>query len=412
MTSTETITSSETTTAPSLPGAAPSVASGVPVLQPLGDRPVAPSDGPGYLPATPGTVLWGRLPCASDSPVLSVDPGQEVWVDTVSHEGILEDQGRDPVAFFTGHGVLGENVLHDAVQVAREVPHDPAVDGPHVVTGPIEVRGALPGDVLSVTVVDLRLRAGYGVVSSRHGRGALPGELPDPRSPGPVSILCTVEDGPDGLSGSLPVGPGDTRRVRFPLAPFLGTTGVAVAGGTRPHSVPPGQHGGNLDVSVLGAGSTLHLPVQVPGALAYVGDPHFSQGDGEVALTAFEAPLRALLRFDLVRQGDAHGTDDAPASTPAPATSPGPTGPWAETDELLVAIGLDADLGEAMRDATRCALALLEREGMHPAHAYAYLSAAGDFAVSQVVDQVCGVHGAIRKADLRELRGPSAPPQA
>jgi acetamidase/formamidase len=272
--------------------------------------------------------------------------------------------------------------------------------------------------VLSVTVVDLRLRAGYGVVSSRHGRGGLPGEMPDPRSPGPVSLLCTVEDGPDGLSGSLPAGPGDLRRVRFPLAPFLGTTGVAVAGGTRPHSVPPGQHGGNLDVSVLGVGSTLHLPVQVPGALAYVGDPHFSQGDGEVALTAFEAPLRALLRLDLVRQGDAHGAADAAASAPgptdapAPASAPGPTGPWAETEELLVAIGLDADLGEAMRDATRCALALLEREGMHRAHAYAYLSAAGDFAVSQVVDQVCGVHGTIRKADLRELRGPSGPSQA
>lgn len=406
MTSTETMTSSATTAALSLPGAAPSVASGVPVLQPLGDRPVAPSDGPGYLPATPETVLWGRLPCGSDSPVLSIDPGQEVWVDTVSHEGILEDQGRDPVAFFTGHGVPGEDVLDDAVRVAREVSHDPTVDGPHVVTGPIEVRGALPGDVLSVTVVDLRLRAGYGVVSSRHGRGALPGEMPDPRSPGPVSLLCTVQVGPDGLSGSLPAGPGDPRRVRFPLAPFLGTTGVAVAGGTRPHSVPPGQHGGNLDVSVLGVGSTLHLRVQVPGALVYVGDPHFSQGDGEVALTAFEAPLRALLRFDVVRQGDEHGAADASAS------APGPTGPWAETDELLVAIGLDADLGEAMRDATRCALALLEREGMHPAHAYAYLSAAGDFAVSQVVDQVCGVHATIRKADLRELRGRSAPPQA
>lgn len=399
--------STKTTAAPSLPGTAPSVASSVPTLQPLGDRPVAPSDGPGYLPATPETVLWGRLPCAADSPVLSVDPGQEVWVDTVSHEGILEDQGRDPLAFFTGHGICVEDVLDDAVRVAREVAHDPAVDGPHVITGPVEVRGALPGDVLSVTVVDLRLRAGYGVVSSRHGRGALPGELPDHRSPGPVSLLCTVEDGADGLSGSLPAGPGDPRRVRFPLAPFLGTTGVAVAGSTRPHSVPPGQHGGNLDVSVLGVGSTLHLPVQVPGALAYVGDPHFSQGDGEVALTAFEAPLRALLRFDLVRPS----TTPVPADPAAPARAPGPAGPWAETDELLVAIGLDVDLGEAMRDATRCALALLEREGMHPAHAYAYLSAAGDFAVSQVVDQVCGVHGTIRKADLRELRGAPEAPQ-
>ncbi|MBZ2198152.1 acetamidase/formamidase family protein [Occultella gossypii] len=382
------------------------------LLQPLDSRP----GGGRYLPATPGTVLWGELPCAGDDPVLTIDPGETVVIDTVSHEGILEDQGRDPAAFFASHGIT--EVLRDAVAVAAEVPHDPAVHGPHVVTGPIRVRGTRPGDVLSMTVLDLRMRADYGIVSSRHGRGALPEEFPLEGAP-VTSILARVEPMPDGGArrggrpalggphrsrrhanlgevgrrlartsmGSMPVGPGDARRVRFPLAPFLGTMGVAVAGSERAHSVPPGPHGGNVDVSLLTVGSTLHVPVQVDGALAYVGDPHYAQGDGEVALTAFEAPLRASVRFDVI---------------PA-AHLPRPGELWAETPDLLVPIGLDPDLNVAMRAAVRSAVVLLTDLGMRPEHAYAYLSAAGDFAVSQVVDRVCGVHGKIRKADLAEL---------
>lgn len=367
----------------------------LPVLHPLSTGIEIPGHGrgsrPGYLPATPRTVLWGRLPCADDSPVLSINAGESLWIDTVSHEGILEDQGRDPVAFFGGHGVPAVDVLHDAVRVAQEVSHDPLTDGPHVITGPIEVRGARVGDVLSITVLDLALRTGYGIVSNRHGRGALPEQFPVGGSLDVVSILCTV-DQPFGaagtaLTGSMAAGPGDRRRVRFPLRPFLGTMGVAVAGTERAHSVPPGAHGGNVDVSLLGVGSTLNIPVQVPGALAYVGDPHFAQGDGEVALTAFEAPLRAHLRFDVIRR----------------ETLTAPRALWGETEELLIPIGLDVDLNEAMRQATRSAVALLTDAGMDPAHAFAYLSAAGDFAVSQVVDQVSGVHGKIRKADLVEL---------
>ena len=208
----------------------------LPFLQPRSARIEAPGPGhdgrPGYLPATPSTVLWGRLPCADDSPVLSIDPGQSLWVDTVSHEGILDDQGRDPVAFFTGHGIPAGDVLHDAVRVAVEVSRDPVADGPHVVTGPIEVRGARVGDVLSITVLALEMRAGYGIVSNRHGRGALPAEFPVGGALDPVSILCTVDPvAPGGpLTGSMAVGPGDGRRVGFPIRPFLGTMGVAVAG--------------------------------------------------------------------------------------------------------------------------------------------------------------------------------------
>jgi acetamidase/formamidase len=345
----------------------------------------------GYLPATPETVLWGELPCVADAPVITVEPGDPVVVDTVSHEGILEDQGRDPRAYFAARGVDRRDVLDDAARIAAEVSHDPLAHGPHVVTGPIRVRGARPGDMLALTVLDLRMRCGYGIVSNRHQRGALPGEFPLGGSTETVSVLCTVD--PQTGLGVMPAAPASSATVRFPLRPFLGIMGVAVADDARPHSVPPGPHGGNIDVSLLGVGSTLHLPVQVDGALAYVGDPHYAQGDGEVALTAFEAPLRATLRFDVIRREDL----------------PGPRELWAETDQLLVHIGLDEDLDEAMRRGVRSAIRLLTDAGMHPAHAYAYLSAAGDFAVSQVVDRVKGVHGKIRKSDLTDLVLPARP---
>ena len=343
-----------------------------------------------YLPADPDVLLWGRLPCAADAPVLSVAPGETVTIDTLSHEGVLEDQGRDPLAFFGGHGVAPDQVLTEAIDLARsDRPHSLATDGPHLVNRPIEVRGAQVGDLLAITVLRLDRRVPYGVISNRHGRGALPGEMPG--GPGTMSVFTPVVETADGACGELPLRAGGPGVVRFPLNPFLGTLGVAVAGGVRPHSVPPGPHGGNLDINLLTEGATLYLPVQVPGAGAYVGDPHFAQGDGEVALTALEASLRATVRFDVVPASEAverFGADLAPV---------------AETREYLIPTGLDTDLDVAAANCVRAALGLLQaRYGMERHLAYAYLSAATDFDISQVVDLVKGVHARIRKADFGE----------
>lgn len=340
-----------------------------------------------YLPASPATVLWGRLPCASDRPVLTVRPGTEVTIDTVSHEGLLDDQGADPVAFFGSHGVTAADVLADAVEIAARVRRDPATDGPHVVTGPIEVEGARPGDLLAITVLETLPRVPYGVISNRHGKGALRGELP--RRPGSVSVFTPIADSDGTLVGRLPATDGGERVIEFPLRPFLGIMGVAVAGDARPHSVPPGPHGGNIDINLLGAGSTLYLPVQVPGALAYVGDPHFAQGDGEVALTALEASLRATVRLDVVDRATALAEFGDLA------------GPLGRIPGHLVPTGLDPDLDEAVRRCVRQAIGLLgARWGVAEHLAYAYLSAATDFDISQVVDGVCGVHARIREDDF------------
>lgn len=338
-----------------------------------------------YLPSTVDTVLWGRLPCGADAPALTLEPGEELTVDTLSHEGILEDQGRDPRAFFEQYDV---DVLDDAVALAAsDVPHDPRRDGPHVVTRPVEVAGARAGDLLAITVLETLPRVPYGVISNRHGRGALPGEYPRDGA-GVHSVFARVDDA--GTHGLLPLSPERAEpAARFELAPFLGIMGVAVPGTERPHSVPPGRYGGNLDIRLLTVDSTLYLPVQVDGALAYVGDPHFAQGDGEVSLTAMEASLRARLRFDVIAREEAVGRFGEIA------------GPLAETSEYLVPTGLDEDLDAAVRDCVRAAIALLgARYGMEERQAYAYLSAATDFRISQVVDIVKGAHATIRKQDF------------
>jgi acetamidase/formamidase len=362
-----------------------------PVLQPgSGDRPSGV-----YLGSGPENLFWGRLPGQEDDPRAAVSPGEVITVDTLSHEGVLEDQGRDPRAFFAQYGVAASDVLDDAQDLAASaVPHDFDADGPHVITGPVAVRGAEPGDLLAVTVLALTPRVGYGLVSARHGFGALPGEMPDPDGGDPVNTFATAHPDAGVGTGGMRVAADDPSRgeIRFPLRPFLGVMGVATAGPQRLHSVPPGVFGGNLDVSLLGVGSTLYLPVQVPGAMAYFGDPHFAQGNGEVALTAFEASLRATVRLDVIPGGA--------ALRPGGGT----LRPFAETDEYLIPIGLDEDLDEAMRDCVRSALALLKTDyGIEKHVAMAYLSAATDFSVSQVVDAVKGIHATIRKADFRAV---------
>ncbi|MGW1742502.1 acetamidase/formamidase family protein [Nocardia sp. NPDC001965] len=342
--------------------------------------------GTAYVPAEPDAVLWGRLPCRTDTAVATVAPGSTVVIDTVSHEGILEDQGSDPLWYFGNHGVARDDVLADAVAVAGRRTREPGA-GPHIVTGPIAVAGAQPGDLLAVRIDALTMRAPYGVVSTRHGRGVLRGRAV---FDGDYGQFCRVVPGEGRWFATMPLDTaGSAGHATFPLAPFLGIIGVATDTGTRVNSVPPGPHGGNIDVKLLTAGATLFLPVQVPEALLYIGDPHFAQGDGEVALTALEAPLRARLTVDLI-----------PATEIAGGFG-GRIGPFAAAHGLLIPTGLHADLNTALElcvtHAVELVSGLFEAD---PRQAYLYLSAAADFTISQAVDQVRGVHAAVRRSDF------------
>jgi acetamidase/formamidase len=351
-----------------------------------------------YLPSAPDTISWGWLPNRTSEAVLTVDSGDTVTIDTVSHEGVLEDFGRDPVGWFGRHGVARDDVLVDAIRIADEVGRAVGVAGPHVVTGPVAVRGAEPGDLVRIDVLGARPRVPYGVISTRHGKGALAGELPEgppPDESAPllhpsrwrtVSVFTEIARG----FGTMPFG--DGRMVRYPLAPFPGIIGVGVDTDQPVSSMPPGPHGGNLDVRPLAVGSSVYVPVQVAGGLIYAGDPHFAQGNGEVCVTALEGSLRLDLRVTVLQGDEARRAAGVL------------TGPFGETDGHWIPIGLDVDLDEAMRNAVRAALRFLETRFAMPRHlAYAYLSAAADFEVSQVVDGVKGVHCLIRKRDFEDV---------
>ncbi len=371
------------------------------ILQPLGDKPTKMKNGGYYVPTTTETARWGSLPNADSKPVLTVPSGSIVTFDTVSHEGILEDQGKDPVKYFGRFGVKPAQVLDDAKAIAASsLEHDFVKDGPHVITGPVEIAGAKAGDVLMVQMIALQPRVPYGVVSNRHGKGALPGEFPENKGPQPgadaahpelyanVFTFAPIREIGGKWYGIVKDKSGPEARV--PLRPFNGTMGVAVNTKEKPNSVPPGAYAGNLDVNELGAGATLYIPVQVDGALFYAGDPHFVQGDGEVALTAIEGSLRSTYRLTVLKAGDPRLPMKAPMKNP-----------FAETPQYWIPIGLNPSLDEAMKDATRQAVQFLnEKLGMDRATALAYLSAGADFQVTQVVDRVKGVNAMIRKSDF------------
>ena len=377
------------------------------VLQPLGDKPGKMKNGSYYVPSTLETVRWGSLPNVDSKPVLSVPSGSVVTFDTVSHEGILEDQGKNPTKYFAQFGIKPGQVLKDAQAITESsLEHDFVKDGPHIVTGPVEIEGARVGDVLKVEIVRLQPRVPYGVISNRHGKGALPGEFPENKGPQPgadaahpelyanVSTFCPIREIGGKWYGIVKDKSG--LEARIPLKPFNGIMGVAVNSKDKPNSVPPGEYGGNLDINELTAGATLYIPVQVDGALFYAADPHFVQGDGEVALTALEGSLRSTFRLTVLKPGDPALPMKAPMKNP-----------FAETPQYWIAIGLNPDLDDAMKDATRQAVQFLsEKLGMDRATAYAYLSAGADFQVAEVVDKVKGVNGMIRKADFASLAKP------
>ena len=167
--------------------------------------------------------------------------------------------------------------------------------------------------------------------------------------------------------------------VVVPLRPHFGTMGVAPAAPQRVSSVTPGHHGGNVDNWRIGAGGRMYYPVQVPGALLSVGDPHVSQGDGEVSGTALEASLNGLLRLTIRR--------DQPFTEPVLETA----------TELLIH-GFGETLDDAMKAAALRTHGILQSYlGLSRADAYSFMSVAADFTVTQVVDQRQGVHGRIAK---------------
>jgi acetamidase/formamidase len=311
------------------------------------------------LAATPATVRWGSFD-ATYKPVLTVASGDTVTVECVS--------GSPEVMPPAGSGMAIPAAL--AAIHAADLPRM----GGHIVTGPIAIAGAEPGDMLEIRIEAIELGADWGFCGFRPLAGTLP------------------EDFHERFMTHIPV---DRARrtcklsygVELQLAPFFGVMGVAPppAWGTI-STVQPRAHGGNLDNKELTAGATLFLPVHAPGALFSVGDGHGVQGDGEVCINALEMCLTGTFTFVLHKKQGA---------------APMLAYPRAQTSEHWITMGMNEDLDLAMKQALREMIALIvARSNLSREEAYQFCSLAVDFHVTQTVNGEKGVHGMLRKGLL------------
>jgi acetamidase/formamidase len=317
------------------------------------------------LRSTPETVSWGWI-AADRAPVARVKSGQVVRIDTVTHQGL--NTRLDPVAFFGAAGIPPGKVLADAREIYRLVKKEEGA-GPHLLTGPVFVEEARPGDMLEVRVLKVAIRVPYGVNATGPGRGAVPELLA--QSAQKVIRL--------DLKRRVAL---FAKGVEVPLAPFMGIIAVAPPPALRRVGTrPPGAFGGNLDFRHLVAGATLYLPVFNEGALLYTGDGHACQGDGEVDGTAIEISLTPTLQL-IVHRGA--GKDMK--------------WPRAEDAANYYSMGMGQSLDSALRNAIREAVEFLRGwADLSTADAYALCSLAVDFRIGEAVNDVLMVYGVIPK---------------
>ena len=302
-----------------------------------------------YLNPTPQTVHWGHFN-ASIPAVLQVESGDEVVIDTFSG-GMSEV--ADPSLFRPEHRLIVDTV--------------PQIMGPHILTGPVHVKGAEPGDTLEVRILNIELTTDWGWNIIRPLKGALPEDFPN------LSRRVIPIDRQTNMA-RLPWG------VDVPLRPFFGIIGVAPppAYGLV-SSVEPREYGGNIDNKEFIPGTSLFLPVFVPGANLSVGDGHAVQGDGEVCLTALESCLKG--RFQVIVHKQSLNF------------------PRAITPTHYISMGMDVDLDDAAKQALRNMIKwLTEIKPWTAEEAYVFCSLACDLHVTQLVDGNKGIHAMVSRS--------------
>ena len=310
------------------------------------------------LMPSPQTVHVGFF-LASLKPVLTINSGDIVTIETATH--------LDP-AIVDQSGVIPRS---EVPQYVRDIYRDVRDRGPsvHILTGPIEIRGAMPGDTLEVRILDVNLAVPYGFNRHRPDGGALPGEFAaNWERVIPINRAAKTAEVAKGVVVPLD-------------RPFFGTMGLAPDPSLgRISSGPPGAHAGNMDNKDLAAGSILYLPVHAPGALFSVGDGHAAQGQGEVDLTGIETGLRGRFQFYLRKDMKL-------------------VWPRAETATHWIVMGLNPNLEEAMKIAVRETIDFLTNRfpQLTRDEAYMIASVAVDYHVTQVVDGTKGIHGMIPK---------------
>ncbi|MFI4965867.1 MAG: acetamidase/formamidase family protein [Caulobacterales bacterium] len=310
------------------------------------------------LKVTPTTIAWGHYDAAA-KPVLTIRSGDTVVVDTLltnSPSGLERN------------GVAPDQVEASLRDVYANVPASARGPGGHILTGPIAIEGAEPGDTLEVRILKIDLAIPYAYNGFRYGAGILTDDYPYARTKIiPLDRTRMVANFAPGVT--------------IPLHPFFGSMGVAPPPAFgRYDSTPPTINGGNMDNKELVAGATLFLPVYAKGALFEVGDGHAGQGNGEVDVTAMETSLVGTFQF-VLHKGEKL------------------SGPRAETPTHYIAMGFDDDLSIAAHKAVREMVDfLVARKGLSRDDAYMLVSVAGDVDVTEVVDRNKGVHVMLPKA--------------
>ena len=319
------------------------------------------------LHSTPDTVLWGYI-AANLTPALAVKAGAVVEIEALSHQGLTTQY--DPENFFAAYGIPAGDVLPDAKAVFSGVKR-PKGASVHILTGPIYIEGAEPGDTLEVRVLDIKFRVPYGVNNTGPGKGVLPKLLKEQSA---KLIRLDLERRVALFSDDIEI----------PLNPFMGIMAVSPPTSLgMVSSTPPGAWGGNMDLKFLAVGSSLYLPVFNKGGQFFTGDGHAVQGDGEVDGGAIEISLAPKLQF-VLHKGKT-------IKLPRVETA---------TDYLLT--GLSVDLNEAARMALQEAVDFLQAEkGMTAADAYALSSLAVDLGIGEAVDIVNLVYAKIPKRIFR-----------
>jgi acetamidase/formamidase len=309
------------------------------------------------LEVTPATVAYGYY-WSDAAPVLRIDSGDIIDVDTLLTN--------------TPTGLAKAGVPDDKIQaslkaIINEVTGDKKGPGGHILTGPVYVEGAEPGDVLEVKILSIELPLDYGYNGCN-------GYLPENCEAGVPSKIIKL----DRKKMTAEFLPG----IVIPLKPFYGSIGIAPAPEIgRLSSNPPGRHAGNLDNRELVAGSTLYIPIFARGALFEIGDGHAAQGDGEVDQTAIETSLRGRLQLTVRKDMKLKW-------------------PRAETATDYISMGTDPDLAVATKTAIQEMVDFLVTERKLTQHqAYQLVSIAGNVAVTQLVDKPnLGVHVRLPKS--------------
>jgi acetamidase/formamidase len=312
------------------------------------------------LEATPDTVAYGYY-WSEAKPVLRIASGDIIDVDTLLT--------NSPTGLARA-GVPEDKIQASLKAVVAAFPQGSAGRGPggHILTGPVFVEGAEPGDALEVKVLSIDLAIDYGYNGCS---GFIRANCDQPNPPAKIFQLDRATMTSEFLPGIV-----------IPLKPFFGSMGVAPAPEIgRVSSNPPGRHAGNLDNKELVAGSTLYIPVFVPGALFEVGDGHAAQGDGEVNQTAIETSLRGRLQLTVRK--------DLKLAWPR-----------AETSTDYITMATDPDLTVATRAAIQEMIDfLVATKGLTRHQAYQLTSVAGNVAITQLVDLPnVGVHVKMPKA--------------